>query len=507
VSRPRGRIVALASALALLACTGCSGDDPGSPSGQAGDPTSATELPAEPTPTSTAAAPSEPPLDTARLRAARSRPVEDPYYPEQGEPYLDALHYDLAIDWSAVGRRLSGTTTITFEVTEQRSEVQLDLAAQLRVTGARLDGFEVSSRAVGDDLVVETGDLAAREPHVLEIAYAGTPEPTAFPGTRGDIPGLGWTTERDGSVWTMQEPFGAFTWYPVNDHPSDKAFYDATIRTDAGLTSVFNGTLEDDSTTGDTTTRRWHMSQPAASYLVTVAIGEYEPTGANGPAGLPITYWTESRRLPRQLAESPQMLRWLVDLLGPYPFDTAGVVVVPAASAMETQTMVTLGVGVLRDYEYGRTVVLHEYAHQWLGDAVTPDSWPDLWLNEGLTMYVQLMWEDHVGISDVDASIAEWSRRDNADRAGYGPPGAYEEGEWGSVNVYFSGAVMLHRIREHVGDETFLSALRRWAQGRQSSVDRGDFIESWSASTGVELGPFVTRWLTSPTMPRGPVAP
>jgi hypothetical protein len=139
-----------------------------------------------------------------------------------------------------------------------------------------------------------------------------------------------------------------------------------------------------------------------------VAIGEYEATEATGPAELPITYWSESQRPHRQLAESPQMLRWLVDLLGPYPFETAGVVVVPAASAMETQTMVTLGEGVLQDYEYGRTVVLHEYAHQWLGDAVTPDNWPDLWLNEGLTMYVQLLWEDHVGIRGVDATIAGW---------------------------------------------------------------------------------------------------
>jgi aminopeptidase N len=510
--------------LVLLAAAGCSGEDSGDSNGRAGAPAQATEpVPGptdgptngqtdgqtdEPTAVSPPEAPTaEAPPDPARLRAARSRPVDDPYYPEQGEPYLDALHYGLALDWSAPTRRLTGTTTITFEVTERRSEVQLDLAAELRVTGATLDGAEVSSRAVGDDLVVETGDLTAREPHMLELAYVGTPQPTTFPGTREDIPGLGWTIETDGSVWTMQEPFGAFTWYPVNDHPSDKAFYDATIRTDAGLTSVFNGMLERESTSGDTTIRRWHLPQPAASYLVTIAIGEYAATKANGPAGLPITYWTESRRLPGQLAESPQMLRWLVDLLGPYPFDTVGAVVVPAASAMETQTMVTLGQGVLQNYEYGRTVVLHEYAHQWLGDAVTPDSWPDLWLNEGLTMYVQLLWEDSVGVSDVDATIAEWARRDNADRDTYGPPGAYNEDEWGSINVYFSGAVMLHRIRAHVGNEAFFSALRAWAQGRPGSVNRGDFIGRWSAATEVDLGPFVSRWLSSPTTPRGPVAP
>jgi hypothetical protein len=144
-------------ALALLPAPGCSGDAPddsGGPSGATGGPPPTSEPTTgpttEPTPGSTGAAPGEPPPDAARLGAARSSPVDDPYYPEQGEPYLDALHYDLALDWSAPARRLTGTTTITFEVTDQRSEVQLDLAAQLRVTGATLDGAEVSSRAGAD---------------------------------------------------------------------------------------------------------------------------------------------------------------------------------------------------------------------------------------------------------------------------------------------------------------------------------------------------------------------
>jgi aminopeptidase N len=434
--------------------------------------------------------------------------VDDRYYPEQGEPYLDTLHYDLVLDWAAEERRLTGTVTITFEVTEPRTEVRLDLAAALEVTGATLDGEPVGTSAVGDDLVVDTGGLAEREPHELELAYVGTPVPTEFPGSRGDLPTLGWTTEADGSVWTMQEPYGAFTWYPVNDHPSDKAFYDATITTDGGFTSVFNGTLESSSSSADSSTSTWHLDDPAASYLVTIAIGDYVVTAAEGPGGLPLTYWTAPQQVPSQLEESPEMLGWLVDLLGPYPFDTAGAVVVPSTSAMETQTMVTLGDGVLQSGDYGRTVVLHEYAHQWLGDALTPDSWADLWLNEGLTMYVQLLWEDHAGLSDVGSSIAEWTRRDTRDRRTYGPPGAYAKDQFASANVYLSGAVMLHRIRQAVGDEVFFAALRTWAQEHHgSNVDRRDFVDSWSESTGVDLGPFVSEWLTAPSTPHGPVAP
>jgi len=479
--------IAVVTVLALLTA-GCTDDPVAPPPVQSASPPGTTSPP-------------------AHLQAARSQPVDDPYYPQQGEPYLDALHYNLVLDWAVDERELTGTATITFEVTEQRTDVQLDLAAQLSVTAAELDGEPVDTSPVGDDLVVDTGDLAAREPHVLQLSYVGTPVPTEFPGSRTDIPALGWTTERDGSVWTMQEPFGAFTWYPVNDHPSDKAFYDATITTSGGLTSVFNGELTESSTEGATTTSSWHLDRPAAAYLVTVAIGDYTATQDEGPGGLPITYWTPTEQVPEQLRESPQMLAWLEDLLGPYPFATAGAVVVPASSAMETQTTTTIGDAVLDSGTYGRTVVLHEYAHQWLGDALTPGSWPDLWLNEGLTMYVQLLWEQHAGLGPLSDRIREFSERDALDRQLYGPPGAYRTDEWGSVNVYLSGALLMHRIRSATGDRVFFDALRTWAQSfHDGNVDRADFIETWSRTTGLDLQRFVRAWLVRPTAPTGPVA-
>ncbi|MGH3357639.1 MAG: hypothetical protein ACRDO7_02470, partial [Nocardioidaceae bacterium] len=54
------------------------------------------------------------------LSAAESDPVDDPYYPDNGEPYFDALHYDLALDWDPSTSELTGTTRLTFRITENR---------------------------------------------------------------------------------------------------------------------------------------------------------------------------------------------------------------------------------------------------------------------------------------------------------------------------------------------------------------------------------------------------
>ena len=113
------------------------------------------------------------------------------------------------------------------------------------------------------------------ERYVLEIRYDGTPRSVAAPTTRKDAALVGWTTMSDGSTWTMQEPFGAYSWYAVNDHPSDKALYDFTLRVANPMVGVANGELESRERVDGQTVTEWHLAEPAASYLVTVAFGDF----------------------------------------------------------------------------------------------------------------------------------------------------------------------------------------------------------------------------------------
>lgn len=477
---------ALGCVLVLASCSSTASDGVPDPDGLA-----------QPT---TASAPDD-------LSAAESDPVDDPYYPQNGEPYFDALHYNLDLDWSPSSRKLSGTATITFRVTERRDDVRLDFGRPLTVTSASLDGDSVETAERGAELVLDTGSIGPGSQHRLKIDYHGTPKPVATTSSRPDMPRVGWTTEAGGTVWTMQEPWGAYTWYPVNDHPSDKAYYTATLTSDDGLTPVFNGQLQTSERDGETVTTVWRLDEPAASYLTTIAIGDYTPTEAEGPDGLPLTYWTraEDDHLLPLLEQSPEVLDWLQDQLGPYPFDSGGVVIVPSMSGMETQTLVTLGASARPASDEFLTVLAHEYAHQWLGDTVTPDNWKDLWLNEGLAMYIEARWNDHQGNQTYESQLRDWAAVDQANRKQYGPPGEYAKGEFASINVYYSGAVMLDRIRRKVGDDVFADALRGWPQRhRNESVDRADFIAYLSKQTGTDLEPFVTKWLTSKTTPSGP---
>jgi len=433
--------------------------------------------------------------------AAESTPQEDSTYPGVGDPGVDALHYDLDLGWDARQDRLTASETLLFRAATTADHVQVDLARQLEVSHVWLDGKAVSFDHPGKDLVVDT-PVTEGDRHVLQLTYSGTPEPVKAPTDRGDFTTTGWTTTSDGSVWTMQEPYGAYSWYAVNDQPSDKAMYDVTIRSPKGMVGISNGVLRSRRTVGDATVTRWRLTSPASSYLVTIAIGHYTETKDAGPHGLPITYWTPTGRpaVLRKVRYAPQAVGYLESLVGRYPFDSLGILVVPSNSGMETQTMVTLG-----DHRYtlSKDVLVHEIGHQWYGDAVTPDDWSDVWMSEGMTTYLaEANWTASHGRHSRDEILRDWSRSVSAMRAAYGPPAHYAAGSFGQGNVYYIPALMWDTIRQRLGDATFWRLAAAWPQThRYTSQSRDSLAAWWSRQSGQDLRPLFHAWLVGHAEP------
>ena len=435
------------------------------------------------------------------LAAAKSTPVEDPYYPDTSNPEVDALHYDLTLDWD--GSALTGDATVVFRATQATDQIQLDLSEALTPTTVTIGGRSVNFNHPGDALRIRTGLLRVGAAYRLRIAYSGTPRAAPAPSRRSDMrTGVGWSRDRGGDVYSFQEPYGAFTWFPVNDHPSDKALYDAHITTHDGDVAIFSGGLVGSDSSGDTTTTSWHVDRPAASYLIALAIGPYRSHVATTPGGMEITYWirpADRRLLPRLVRQGSSAFDWLVDHAGRYPFTTLGVVVVGGASAMETQTMITMSRSAVVRSD---AVLAHEMAHQWFGDSVTPTDWRGLWLNEGWAMYLQQWYERDSGRRIYGGNFAHWTRYDEDSRRTSGPPAAYDPATFGDLNVYLGPALMLNTLRLRIGDRRFETLVRAWpAQHAYSNVDRSEFTRWVSDRVGFDVRPLFHRWLDSAHTP------
>jgi aminopeptidase N len=436
--------------------------------------------------------------------ASPSTPVEDPYYPARSNPEIDTLHDNLALRWN--GAVLTGSATIRFAATRNTDTVRLDLIKALHVSDVTLDGTEISWSHHNFGLVLETGPLAKGSRHTFLIDYSGIPHTVKAPTHRGDFgEGLGWTLDADGNVYTFQEPYGAYTWYPVNDHPSDKAHYDAQITVPVGDTAVFNGTMVSAKRAEKTTTFTWHGGRPLASYLTTIAIGPYTAHRDTMSDGTRATYWLLPRDdsiLASLKSQSADAFDWLTDHAGPYPFNRFSTVVTGGDSAMETQTLVTLS---RTAFNRPDAVIEHEMAHQWYGDAITPLDWQGLWLSEGWAMWMQQAYEVYRGGYRYLGGIDHWWQSDEDSRQRSGPPGDYDPKSFGDLNVYLGPAMMLDKIRQRVGNAEFTKLSKAWVtQHEYGNVTRAEFLTWLDAETGQRFDRLVNLWLDSAHTPDWP---
>ena len=434
------------------------------------------------------------------LAAAVSLPREDSYYPDVGDPSVDSLHHALDLTWDPEQRLLTGTDVLTFRATADADEFQLDLGEPLRVESTTLDGADVDHVHDGKDLVV-AAPVEKDEVYELEVTYAGTPEPVEAPTTRDDFTTLGWTITPEGEVWTMQEPFGAYTWYPVNDQPADKALYDFRIRVPAPWTGIANGELTATETVDGERVTTFHTDEPMSSYLTTIAIGDYRSEQQETSSGVPITLWVPKDK-PHAVAKvrfAREALEWCEDKLGPYPFSTAGILVTDSQSGMETQTLITLGDN---DYVLSEAVLVHEFVHQWYGDQTSPTDWRDVWMNEGMTMYLQAVFTDESGGNSLETTMADYAAADEFLREQSGPPGAYEPGTFGEGNIYYLPALMWHTLREDIGDDAFWAMVRAWPSVHDNAnATREQYVDWVEETTGEELSEFFATWLDGAESP------
>ncbi|MEU6599146.1 M1 family metallopeptidase [Streptomyces flaveolus] len=398
--------------------------------------------------------------------------VRDPYFPKAGNGGYDVGHYDLTLDYTPATRRLTGTAVITARATRDLSAFDLDLTG-LRVDSVTVEGKDARWNRAGQELTVRPrDDLSKGETFRATVRYSGTPRTLTDPDGSEE----GWLPTSDGAL-ALGEPVGSMAWFPGNHHPSDKATYDISVTVPKGLQAVSNGELTEQSTKGGRTAYHWHTGQPMASYVATVAIGHYDIAHGTGPHGLPVVTAVDpaqARASGKVLAKIPEILDWEETNFGPYPFSSAGAIVDrpgDAGYALETQTR-----PVFPADQLDTSILVHELAHQWYGDSVTPKSWRDMWLNEGFATYAEWLYQEDHGGPTAQETFTRLYDGDREEIWAFPPAKQSDAAHISGSPVYERGAMVLQKIRQKVGDDTFYDIVQGWAADhRHSIVSTADF--------------------------------
>ncbi len=419
--------------------------------------------------------------------------IGDPYYPLDGNGGYDVTHYDIRLSYQPATDELWGTTTILATATQDLTRFDLDFL--LHVSSVRVGNAPARfvSQEDGELVVTPATRIAEGDRMLIVVTYR-------------DIPS---TYERDGFTpwsWTptltrgLGEPHISAWWYPVNDHPRDKATYDISVAVPAGREVISNGTLVGTRPQAGGFVRwNWRSASPQGPYQTSLIVGDFDIVARTLPDGRAFVNAYETSIPNRAQAEAlvdrtPEIVAFESTLFGDYPFEAMGGTVTPCCDGLENQTRPTYGADLA---PIGPDVVVHEMAHMWFGNSVSLHDWSGIWLNEGFATYAEWLWSEHTGAATAAQRARGAYDQYPADDplwtvvvADPGPENTFDSA------IYYRGAMTLQVLREAVGDVVFFDILKSWATTKKyESATTAEFTALAERKAGRDLDALFHTWL------------
>jgi aminopeptidase N len=415
---------------------------------------------------------------------------------------IDVLHYDVNIRIKPDEKEIIGNVTITFKVlTDLKNELVFDFIGLETDSVLMTDTNQLFEQENERLKIILTSQIATGDTGSLSIFYQGRPSR-----------GIYFRNNFFGSlvIYSHNEPYDARYWIPCKDIPSDKALLDMFITLPDNYQVLSNGSLVNEGLINSGLKLfHWQEKSPIATYLISIAAAPYErveTTFIDNIYTMPLQYFAYPEhefRAIQSLELTREMLLFYNEYIGIYPFITEKYAMseVPfrEAAAMENQTCTTMGDFVMDD----ENIIAHELAHQWWGNALTPASFVDIWLNEGFATYFDALFIEHkYGKESFQQLMSENSsliyQDGSLEHSIYDPPPAFLFGR----AVYYKGAWVLHMLRLKVGDEIFQRIMQTYFnQYIFSNVSTVDFIQVCESISGMNLQKFFDQWVFNAGVP------
>lgn len=335
---------------------------------------------------------------TATIAVAATRParptIPPPQLPDTTDVHsysdprsvrVEHLSLDLSVDFDR--RVLAGSATLRLHNPGGATRLVLD-TRDLTIGSVTLDGSNTTTYTIGSRHPILGSPLTIDiQPatRFVRITYTTSPAASA----------LTWltpaqTTDRLAPfLYTQNEPIDARSWIPLQDTPATRVTFDATVRVPAGMLALMSAENPmSDSADG---VYRFGMPDPIAPYLIALTVGELEfaPIASN------LGVYAEPSRLAAaaaELATLPAMMATAERDFGPYRWQRYDLAVMPhtyQVGGMEHARLTFVHPYFISGDGSLTALIAHELAHSWAGNLVTLSTWNDVWLNEGVTSYME----------------------------------------------------------------------------------------------------------------------
>ena len=428
----------------------------------------------------------------------------------------DLLYYHLDVRVDPAKKFLSGKNTIRFKMLADDNRIQIDLHSALKVDRILYENKELkytrnaATRAVYIDFpeILKKGQTYA-----IDFYYSGSPVET------GRFGGITFKKDPAGHFWvnTSCEGVGASIWFPNKDQWRDEVEnMRISVAIPNDLTDVSNGKFAGKTDLGDGYTRwDWDVQYPINNYDISMNIGNYVHF-SDKFKNLPLDYFVLPENLEKakkQFAQVPEMLAAYEHYFGEYPFERDGykLIEVPYAG-MEHQSAVAYGNHFENGY-YGRDwtgagislkfdfIIIHESGHEWFGNSVTAEDRSDMWIHEGWTTYMELLYVEYLWGHGDALKYADGLKPKVQNKEPIITP--RNTNTEPPQDMYFKGALMINTLRSVVNDdEKWFKLIHDFYQHfKYQTILTEDVVAYFNQQTQMNLTPIFDQYLRHTAIP------
>jgi alanyl aminopeptidase len=423
---------------------------------------------------------------------------------------------DLRLDPDADDYR--GTTTLTLRLTDDLEALALHWI-DLDVTKIRLsqEGSERSLTARAGDYDMHwlsDGETIPAGGYQLTLDFSGAYSTDALGLYKASAGG-------ENYLFTQYEMTLARRTMPLVDEPDSKIPWQVTLRAPKRFKVAANTPVVTETESSDGwVTRTFKQTPPMPSYLLAMAVGNFDVTPIDGMDIPGVIYSPKGTGGATGFAmrQTAPILAALEDYFGrSYPYEKLDFVAVPnfTFGAMENAGLVTYRTELLLrgddpapdDALSTVNVIAHELAHMWYGNLVTMAWWDDLWLNEAFASWMA---------NKVTASLYPQYQSDlSLPQAGAFPADALgatkpirkevrtEEDVLDGLGLNYSkGHAILNMLEQSIGEDSFRAAIRDYmAKHQWGNTVAADLWSALSRHAAYDVGAVAATFLNQAGYP------
>ncbi|GAB2572286.1 M1 family metallopeptidase [Dyella jejuensis] len=317
--------------------------------------------------------------------------ANDPYSYAQPDE-VRVTHLDLQLKLDFPHRQLDGQATLTLDWKDPKAgTLVLDTRDLTIASVASVDAGGTASplpytlaprdKQLGSKLTIQ----APQRPHEVRIVYTTSPAASGLQW----LPPAQTAGKRQPFMFSQSESIHARSWVPLQDSPAIRFTYDAHVSAPRDARVVMSAPNDPrHPLDGEFSFAQTH---PIPSYLLAIAAGDLA-VRETGPRSAVYAEPSVVGKAAHEFEDTEKMIRTAEQLYGPYRWGRYDILVLPPSfpyGGMENPNMTFATPTVLVGDKSLISLVAHELAHSWSGNLVTAASWRDIWLNEGVTTYVQ----------------------------------------------------------------------------------------------------------------------